>query len=124
MGVIAQARGEGAVASVAWAAASGVVIAAMARIVRRVARRELDSSVHDEDLVGELAEVVVPIEAGRLGKIKFSSYGKETYAYARLESGSAPTGSAVRAIDCRNGEYLVVPEESISGAIESKNDNG
>jgi membrane protein implicated in regulation of membrane protease activity len=108
MGWIAMARGEGLVESILWAAISGFLIAVLARVLRRVVRKDLDSSLKASDFVAESAEVVVPIEAGKIGKVRVRKYGREQDVYARMEVGSANKGDTVRVIDYDQECYLVV----------------
>jgi membrane protein implicated in regulation of membrane protease activity len=108
MGWIAMARGEGLVESILWAAISGFLIAVLARVLRRVVRKDLDSSLKASDFVAESAEVVVPIEAGKIGKVRVRKYGREQDVYARMEVGSANKGDTVRVVDYDQECYLVV----------------
>jgi membrane protein implicated in regulation of membrane protease activity len=106
MGLFASLRGQGIVETILWAVIAGFLIAVVSRTLRRVVRRDLDSSVHDEDLVGETAEVTVPIAEGLLGKARIKKYGREMEVYVRLASGSAAKGELVRLEERREGEYL------------------
>jgi membrane protein implicated in regulation of membrane protease activity len=118
MGLIGTLRGEGILASALWALISGFIIAVLTRTLRRALRRNLDSSLRDEDLLHELAVVVVPIEEGRLGKARVVKYGRETEVYARLSNGRANKGETIRLLRRINGEYLAVRAADLDAGIE------
>jgi len=99
MGWIALACGEGLAASVLCALISGFLIAALARALRREVRRDLDSSLKPSDFVAQSGEVIVPIEPGRIGKVRVRKYGREQDVYARMAEGGARKGELVQVVD-------------------------
>jgi membrane protein implicated in regulation of membrane protease activity len=114
MGWIALARKEGLVESILWAAISGFLIAIMAKALRRFLRRDLDSSLHDGDFVMEAGTVTVPIAEGEMGKVRVRKFGAESELYARMRSGSAAKGEAVRVVDYDSECYYVEKEAGLS----------
>lgn len=117
MGWIALARGEGGIASVLWALISGFLIAVLARVLRRAVRRDLDSSLKPSDFVAQTAEVVVPIEPGKIGKVRVRRYGREQEVYARMAGGRAEKGELVEVVDYDQECFLVAKPDFGSKAL-------
>lgn len=87
--------------SLLWSGGAGVFIAALAKLLRRFIRKDLDSSVKAEEFIMDEAEVLVSIGRGELGKISVRRYGieREFYARARDASELIPKGSRVQIVD-------------------------
>lgn len=108
-GLAAMAMKLGALSSVLWAAGAGFVIAALARVLRRVLRKDLDSSFTAEDFILEEAEVTVPVSPGLMGKAIVKKYGAQAEVYVRATSPEKAfiRGDLVRIIDFQDDCYLV-----------------
>jgi len=106
---VALAMGLGARASLLWSLGAGAAIAALARVLRRFLRRDLDSSFKPEDFILEEAQVTVSIAPGLMGKAEVRKYGAASEIYVRAKAGDLafPRGSRVRIIDYRDDCYLV-----------------
>lgn len=97
--------------SLAWSAGAGVFIAVLAKSLRVLARRDLDSSIKPEEFLMEKAVVSVTIAPGSMGKVIARRYGTETELYARCRDAGLriAKGSEVRIIDADSGCYWVEP---------------
>jgi membrane protein implicated in regulation of membrane protease activity len=81
------APGPGAVLTAVLAAGVGVAAGwAAQRLISSMARRTVDSSVGPAELIGRLAQVVVPIARGELGKVRLEVGGRQVELLARAES--------------------------------------
>jgi membrane protein implicated in regulation of membrane protease activity len=110
-GLFAASRGLGPLEGAAWAAGAGVLVLAVARIARRLVRRDLDSSFKSEEFLMEVGVVVVPAAPGEMGKIEVRKYGAsaELYVKAAAASRGLAKGERVRVVDCGDDFYLVEP---------------
>ncbi|MBU0926815.1 MAG: hypothetical protein KKA67_03645 [Spirochaetes bacterium] len=108
-GLFAVFTGVGPGASLAWSAGAGVFIAALARALRSLVRKDLDSSIKPEEFIMDEATIIVPVGAGAMGKAVVRRYGRETELYVRSrEPGKEfPKGSAVRIVDFDDDCYWV-----------------
>lgn len=108
-GLVALAMRLGTQASLLWALGAGIAIAALARGLRSLARRDLDSSFRAEDFILEEAEVTVPVAPGLMGKAVVRKYGALSEVFVKATSGAAAyaRGAKVRIIDYQEDCYLV-----------------
>jgi hypothetical protein len=90
----------------------GAFVLAGVRILRRIQTKRLDSQVQESEFLLEKAEVVVPIEKGRIGKVRISLSGRYLERYAKAADGnkSFSKGSIVR-ITSLTDENVIVEEE-------------
>lgn len=110
-GLFATLRGLGPAQGLAWSAGTGLAAAALSRLVRFLARRELDSSFRGEEFLMEVAEVTVSIEAGMLGQAELRKFGANIELYVRSSDPSlaVPKGARVRIVDVSGDEFIVEP---------------
>ncbi len=110
-GLFAGARGLGAPEGAAWAAGAGVLVLAISRIVRRLVRRDLDSSFKSEEFLMEEAVVSIPASPGQMGKAELRKFGADIELYVRSADPSRPLakGERVRIVDCADECYYVEP---------------
>lgn len=102
----------------------GLGTALTARKVLRGLAREVDSGTVDaERLLGATAEVLVPADAGKTGKVRLSVRGQTVDLLARASDGSALTaGAEVVILEVKDGVAEVtteVPELSAKPALPS-----
>lgn len=90
----------------------GLGTALTARKVLRGMTREVDSGTVDaERLLGATAEVLVPADAGKTGKVRLSVRGQTVDLLARAPDGSALTaGAEVVILDVKDGVAEVTTE--------------
>jgi hypothetical protein len=88
-----------------------VGIAALARILRKIVRRELDSSIRPDELLMETAVLLLPITPGAVSKAVVREYGREKEIYVRCaDTNSAlAKGSEVRIISFDDSIYWIEP---------------
>jgi hypothetical protein len=113
-GLFAASRGLGSLEAAAWAAGAGVLVLAIARLARRLVRRDLDSSFRSEEFLMEECVVVVSAAPGELGKAELRKYGASVELYIKSADASLALakGSRARIVDCGGECYLVEPVPS------------
>jgi len=118
-GLFAASRGLGGLEGAAWAAGAGAFVLAVARIARRLVRRDLDSSFKSEEFLLEEGVVVVPAAPGEMGKAEVRKYGASVELYVRASDASVALakGAMVRVVDCADDCCYV---ETIPGAPGNK----
>ena len=119
MGLIATLKGLGPLQGLAWSFGTGLATALISRLVRGLARKELDSTFKSEELFMEEAEIVVPVEPGMMGQAEVRKFGAnvDIYVKASDEKLALPKGTRVRVVDCSEELYIVEP---LSGLIERR----
>lgn len=112
-GVFSLITGVAPVPGLLWSAGAGLFIAALARGIRALVRRDLDSSFKPEEFIMDKATVLVGIAPGALGKIAVRRYGAETELYARAKDPSLAIrkGASVRIVDWDSDCHWVEPIE-------------
>jgi hypothetical protein len=110
-GLFALFTGLSAEKSLLWSAAIGVGIAALARILRKLVRRELDSSIRPDERLMETAVLLLPITPGAVGKAVLRQYGREMEIYVRcIDTNRAlAKGNKVRIISVDDSIYWIEP---------------
>jgi hypothetical protein len=88
---------------------TGLAIAAIAFLVRKLTRRDHDSSFTPEEFILEEAVVTVPVAPGLKGKAELQKYGAAIELYITALDGDQAfaRGSRVRIIDFLENCYLV-----------------
>jgi membrane protein implicated in regulation of membrane protease activity len=82
--------------------------------VRLLRRQEVDSSVGEQDLLGVLAKVSVPIREGQIGRVRCTVKGEILDLLARgHEPLSLEAGTEVAIVEMENGTAIVVPKDAI-----------
>ncbi|QQO11191.1 hypothetical protein [Breznakiella homolactica] len=122
-GLFALLTGHTSAESLVWGGAAGLAVAVLAKLLRKLIRRDLDSSIKPSEFLMEKAEVTVPVLPGKTGKAVVRQFGKETEIYIRSKdaSRSFPRGSSVRIVDYDDSSYWV--ESPDQEYIESKGGN-
>jgi hypothetical protein len=111
-GIASLLGGGGGLEAFLWGGAGGAITTAVTYAVRKLARAELDSSIKDDDVLMEIAEVDIPVEKGKMGRAIVRTYGIERQITVRSADGSLPIrkGEKVRVVDVVDGCYMVEPE--------------
>jgi membrane protein implicated in regulation of membrane protease activity len=109
LGWIASAFGASPATSLFWSIPTGVLFAAVGLALRRLQRTVLDSQVREEELLEEAAEIVVPIEPARVGKVRVLVGGRYVERYARAEDplASIARGTRVRVVGIGEDVFIV-----------------
>lgn len=108
-GLFSLLTGVAPLEGLAWSAGAGVFVAIIAKSLRRLVRRDLDSSMRPEEFILDEAEVTVSLLPGAMGRAVVRSYGKETELYVRAKDARAsfPKGCRVRIVDFDDDCYWV-----------------
>lgn len=108
-GLFALLTGVAPAASLAWAAGAGAFIAVLVKALRSFARRDLDSTVGQEEYLMDEAAVTVPVAPGAMGRVVVRRYGREAELYVRCKDPKAglAKGARVRIVDLDEGYYWV-----------------
>lgn len=106
--------GAGSLASLAWAAATGILVASMAALVYGWLRRTESGLVPltNDHLVGLAAQVLVPVRSDHRGKVLAVRDGRQVELLARLYGPAdpdCPAGSTVVIVEVEGDTALVTP---------------
>ena len=112
-GLATSLAGTGAVMSFVLALVVGLVAGVVQRgLLTYVRRTSTTSQLHDADFTGKAASVVVPIEAGKRGRIALQIGERRQYLTAELMPGDAAgadIGSSVVIVELDRGVAQVTP---------------
>jgi hypothetical protein len=95
--------------SLIWSAGLGAGIALMAHLLRKLLRRDLDSSLKPGELLMEKAVITIPLAPGLAGKAVVRQFGKETEIYVRSQDPHVhfAKGEEVQIVDFDESWYYV-----------------
>jgi hypothetical protein len=112
IGWIAFGMSGSALGSLLWSIPAGILFAGGGIALRRIQRSVLDSQIRDEEMLMEKAEVIVPIEAGKIGKVRAVINGMyvERFAKAQEAGDSYAMGATVRIVTIAD-DFVVVSDE-------------
>ena len=87
VGLVASWTGASSLGSLAWAIPGGCVAAWLARLFFRFQHEDVDSRLHESELLLERAQVIVPLSNTNMGKVrvKIGQVVTERYALAEDE---------------------------------------
>jgi hypothetical protein len=110
-GLFALFMGLGTVKSLLWSAGAGAGLAVLARLLRRLVRRELDSSIKSGELLMEKAVILIPVAPGKTGKALVRQFGREREIYVRCRDQEAAfaKGSEARIVDADESWFWIEP---------------
>lgn len=110
-GLFALFMGLDAAKSLLWSAAAGTGLAVLARLLRRLVRRELDSSIKPGELLMEKAVILIPVSPGKTGKALVRQFGREREIYVRCRDQGAAfaKGSEARIVDADESWFWIEP---------------
>jgi membrane protein implicated in regulation of membrane protease activity len=112
MGLVAILFGASAIVSLLFAVGAGMVSAVLYRRLIRFQQKDLDSTVHDRDLIGERADVLIaiyPHEIGRV-RIKLDQMVRDRYAVSDANE-FIPKGARVEVLAVSDkGLVVAMPE--------------
>jgi membrane protein implicated in regulation of membrane protease activity len=112
------AREAGALLTACLSAGVGLSAGLIAaRVLRRLGRAEVDSSVRPDDLVGQLGRVVVPVGREQLGKVRVELKGRtvELLAYSDTRVPLAPAHRVLVHDVLKDGLVRVISAEEPRG---------
>ncbi len=109
---------SGAGLSLALSVASGLVSGLAAALVFRALKGSVSSATSQDDTVGKMAKVTVPLRKGSLGKVRVVVKGKQVDMLATTDAETIQTGDEVVVVEFRGEHALVEPIEK-SGRSDS-----
>jgi hypothetical protein len=108
-GLFALFTGRSALSGLVWAGAAGIGIAVLGKVLRRLIRNDIDSSIKPEELLMETAIISVPVGPGQIGKAIVRQFGREQEVYVRCNNGKASfaKGSEVCIVDYDESQFWI-----------------
>jgi len=112
-GLFASSSGLPATQGLLWALAAGAVMMILARFIKRLIRRDLDSSIKPDELLQEQGVLLLPLEGGEISKASVRQYGRETEIYVRCrdKESKLPKGEKIIIEEYDNDVYWIKPAE-------------
>ncbi len=98
--------------SLMWSIPTGVASIVLTRLLMRLFKKEIDSTVKEHELLMERGVVTVSIEKGEIGKVRINLGGAyiDRYAKAKNPHDSIPLGSKIYVSDIEE-DCLIVEKE-------------
>jgi len=96
-----------------WAFSAGAAMIILARLLRRLIRKDLDSSITPDDLLQENGELLLPLNGEEISKASVRQYGRETEIFVRCRDANAklPKGQKIIIDEYDNEIYWIKPVE-------------
>jgi hypothetical protein len=118
-GLFALLSGRGPASSLFWSGVGAAVVSSIYLLTRGILRKELDSTLHEDELLSQLAIISVPVEAGKIGKARLRRYDRDLEVYVRSsdERLSLVKGTEVLLLEIQEGIYIVEAVETASRSL-------
>jgi len=112
-GLFASFSGLSRTSGLLWALAAGAVMMILARLLKRLIRRDLDSSIKPDELLQEEGVLLLPLEGEEISKAAVRQYGRETEIYVRSRDKNLKLlkGTKIILEEYDNDIYWVKPSE-------------
>jgi len=112
-GLFASFSGLSRTPGLLWAIAAGVLMMILARFLKRLIRRDLDSSIKPDELLQEEGVLLLPLEGEEISKASVRQYGRETEIYVRSRDKDIKLlkGTKIILEEYDNDIYWVKPSE-------------
>lgn len=85
IGFIAVYTGRSFLSALIWSVGAGVLSTFLAHLLKRLLRKEIDSTIKESELLMEKGEVLVSILPGKQGKVRIKVGGAYIDRYARAD---------------------------------------
>jgi len=110
-GLFAHFTGLSRTTGLLWAGGVGIAMLVLARLFRRLVRRELDSSIKPDELLQEKGILLLPLEGDAISKAAVRQFGREMEIYVRSMNKDIklPKGKEITVVDYDNDVYWVEP---------------
>jgi len=97
-----------------WAFGVGIITLICARLVRRLIRRDTDSSIKPDELLQEKGVLLLPLEGELISKAAVRQYGREIEIYVRSRDKNINLlkGKEIIIEEYDNDVYWVIPAET------------
>ena len=112
-GLFASFSGLSRTSGLLWAFGVGAAMMILARLLKRVIRKDTDSSIKPDELLQEKGVLLLPLEGGEISKAVVRQYGRETEIYVKCKNTEIkfPKGKEIIIEDYDNDVYWVRPAE-------------
>ncbi|MCL2184734.1 MAG: hypothetical protein FWB86_02605 [Treponema sp.] len=113
-GLFAAFTGQSRMSGLLWAFGVGAATLIGARLVRRLIRRDTDSSIKPDELLQERGVLLLPLEGELISKAAVRQYGREIEVYVRCRDKNIKLlkGKEIIIEEYDNDVYWVIPVES------------
>lgn len=114
VGLFAWLTKQGALASILWSVPVGLATALITRLLMHLFKKDVDSSVKEDELLLERGQVIVTIGRGELGKVRIhmGDIYADRFARAKSKEETIPVGAAIRVCDIEE-DCLIVEREGV-----------
>jgi hypothetical protein len=94
-----------------WAGGVGAAIVILARLLRRLVRREMDSTIKPDEFLQEKGTLLLPLDGDGISKAAVRVFGREMEIFVRCMSKNIhlPKGKTITIVDYDNEVYWVEP---------------
>jgi len=112
-GLFASISGLSKTTGLLWALAAGATMMILARILKRLIRRDLDSSIKPDELLQEEGVLLLPLNGEGISKAAVRQYGRETEIYVRCRNKDMKLlkGTKIIIEEYDNDVYWIKPSE-------------
>jgi len=112
-GLFAHFTGVTRTSGIIWACAIGTAMVFLSRILKRLTRRDLDSSIKPGELLQEEGTLLLPLEGSGISKAAVRQFGREIEIYVRCKDTRTALAKGKKIIidDYDNDVYWVKPAE-------------
>ena len=113
-GLFAAFTGQSKTSGILWAIGVGAATLIGARLVRRLIRRDTDSSIKPDELLQERGVLLLPLEGELISKATVRQYGREIEIYVRCmdKNVKLSKGKEILIEEYDNDVYWVIPVET------------
>ena len=112
-GLFASFSGLSKMPGLIWAFAAGAAMMILARLIKRLIKRDLDSSIKSNELLQEEGILLLPLEDGVISKASVRQYGREIEIYVRCRDKECKfhKGEKIIIEEYDNDVYWIKPAE-------------
>jgi len=112
-GLFASFSGLSRTSGLLWAFGVGAAMIILARLLKRLIRKDTDSSIKPDELLQEKGVLLLPLEGGEISKAVVRQYGRETEIYVKCKDLSVkfPKGKEIIIEDYDNDVYWIKSAE-------------
>ena len=111
-GMFAIYTGESELSSLIWSLVAGIILMIVAKLIKSMQKNTLSSEIDKSDLLMEKGEIIVPIEQGKIGKVRVQLEDQIVDRFAKSKDTSLSFSMGERVtIEEVTDEYLFIDKE-------------
>ena len=112
-GLFASYTGLSRTSGLLWALGVGAAVMILALFLKRLIRKDTDSSIKPDELLQEKGVLLLPLEGGEISKAVVRQYGRETEVYVKCKDKEIkiPKGKEIIIDDYDNDVYWIKPAQ-------------